>query len=515
MKRRQTQQSISRRSPSPGLSLHVSPERTAAHRVFGVMDLLLIIFETFNLSDEEEHNALLSAMLTCKHWHKHACMVMWREASCAKLLRLMPITLPLPDTNPYIWAELLHTQHYASLKRYSPYIIRLKHDDQDSEESSWALSAHWVEAFLWNATRALEAGAPIFPKLSTLHWHRNKNTASPDEKEITASRFTNFIGRIVSPRVVSLSIDSVVTPVLPQIVTIIEALPDLQTLSIPVPFDGDAFELFSCVSRLPKLKSFTNTSLGDVIISETLHPTTTLFTPGAFQFLDTLKLQCHLAGAKALITAAHSPVHVKRLAFRIPDLGSTQQVHEFLAIVVEKCPNLKAFRIEFNQDPGDTPSRPWGEKIGFTMLRPLLSLRQIESIEVCCVQDLELSQPVIEEMSLAWPKLTFLRIKSFPTETSEEEPSLTLDALLPLAQRCPNLRVLSLSLHPEPGPLAVVLSSSPSQLPTFKHLERLTFYLSQYVGVTESQAALLLHRMLRNNHTPHCQIDCRPVFLHP
>lgn len=409
------------------------------------------------------------------------------------------------------WTE----RDYAGIKRYSPYITLLHHDDSMSKDLSWPRSAHWVEAFLWNATLALGAADPIFPKLSTIYWLRDKNFVSPNDKNIIASRFTDFIGRLVSPRVLMLMIDSAVTPVLSQIVSIIQTLPDLEVLRVPVPFDEDAFELFTCISKLRMLKDFSNKSSSPVVIGSTLHQTTSLFTPGAFHFLERLTVQCHLPGAIALITVAHGPVNVKRLAFRIPDLGSIQQITKLINIVVEKCTNLIAFRMQFNQDLKDVPSRPWGEKIGSNMLRPLFSLGQMTEFEFLCIQDIELSQTFIEAMSIAWPKLMILRLKSFPRENSEQGASLTLDALLPLAKRCPNLRILALSVHPEPGPLADALSSSPSRLPTFKHLKVLTFHLSQYSGHRESHAALLLHRMLRDSHIVTCEIGFRFPFLQP
>lgn len=99
MKRQNTQQSVSPRSPSraPQLSLAISPKRAATRRVFSVMELLLMIFETFNLLEKEHCSSLLSAMLTCKHWYKHACVVMWRVATCTKLLCLMPSFIPDAD----------------------------------------------------------------------------------------------------------------------------------------------------------------------------------------------------------------------------------------------------------------------------------------------------------------------------------------------------------------------------------------------------------------------------------
>ena len=73
------------------------PQRSAANRVFYVKELMLTIFECFDPFVKEDHNALLAAMLTCRTWADFACSVMWREATCAKLLPLIPITRPLPS----------------------------------------------------------------------------------------------------------------------------------------------------------------------------------------------------------------------------------------------------------------------------------------------------------------------------------------------------------------------------------------------------------------------------------
>lgn len=97
MKRRNTQSC----SPSSLLesSRGTSLQPTSASRVFNVKELMLMIFEWFDPFIKEGHNDLLSYMLTCKAWRDPACMALWRVAICPKLLRLMPISLPLPDHN--------------------------------------------------------------------------------------------------------------------------------------------------------------------------------------------------------------------------------------------------------------------------------------------------------------------------------------------------------------------------------------------------------------------------------
>ena len=73
------------------------PQRSGAGRVFYVKELMLTIFECFDPFVKEGHNALLAAMLTCRTWADFTCSVMWREATCAKLLPLIPIARPLPS----------------------------------------------------------------------------------------------------------------------------------------------------------------------------------------------------------------------------------------------------------------------------------------------------------------------------------------------------------------------------------------------------------------------------------
>ena len=115
---------------------------------------------------------------------------------------------------PYRFVEKLRPKHYKGLKRYAPYVLRLLHDDRTDSPKA----ASWVEAFLTNAQHALRTTDPIFPKLTTLRWHRSEVPLfSPDHllhqdtiNDIIGSRLASFIERVTPPGLQSLDIDALV-----------------------------------------------------------------------------------------------------------------------------------------------------------------------------------------------------------------------------------------------------------------------------------------------------------------
>lgn len=379
--------------------------------------------------------------------------------------------------------------------------------------------ASWVEAFLSNARDVLDTTDHILPKLSSIYWHRTIVSAFATENvnlslsPLIATRLTEFVGRVVTSGVRSLDIDFPVPPIVELLLPIIATLPKLEHLGLPlIPFQR-SLGLFDCISELKYLRSFSNVESLCHSSSDMTHGVDAdiILRPGLFSHLDTLELQCHPQTVINFLSQANSPVAITRLAVRIPYATASHGILELLTIVAQRCTKLKGVKIDC--DPRTSPFNSLGESIGPEVLRPLFSLTRMESFEIACMRKLNLPQTFFEDLSCAWPNLKCLHLESTPMEDSEEPEVATMDALVPLAEKCTKIRTISLSVDPKSGPVLQNWCILTTPLPTFFCLETLTLHLGGHKCDKAFTAALPLHRMIRNAFR--CNLSFLSFFDHP
>jgi hypothetical protein len=181
--------------------------------------------------------------------------------------------------------------------------------------------------------------------------------------------------------------------------------------------------------------------------------------------------------------------------------GSEASIREYFTVVGENFPLIKSIYMEAL--PGPTMSTQWDdfepefEPLTLDTLKPLLNCPHLTTFELMYPVPLSLTLHDLETLASGWPTLEAIDLNREPVVLGsglETQSNLTLRALLPFAQHCPNLRKLGLYLHATEVDLP-----SASEIP--RPLTKLTELNVGISSIGEPQAvALFLSRI--------CPVDC-------
>lgn len=173
----------------------------------------------------------------------------------------------------------------------------------------------------------------------------------------------------------------------------------------------------------------------------------------AFPALVDLSVSGHLADATKLLTGSWSPGRLTALYVHVCWGHLPETVTQFVSAVSETCHSLTRLYIDFFGEPtaytaeaaDDSP--PSQARLSWQALRPILTCEKLVIFELRWNKPIAVSQDDLEEVALNWPSLETFLLNCEPMDVSIA-PSLTLQALLPFAEHCPNLVELGLYMAP-------------------------------------------------------------------
>jgi hypothetical protein len=206
-----------------------------------------------------------------------------------------------------------------------------------------------------------------------------------------------------------------------------------------------------------------------------------LFSPslsqGAFPSLFDISLTAKLADVNRFMNTSFAPTNITSLYVDSPSLTpeSPSTIHDFLKTIADNCQLLKSLYLAILNDFRSLASEPSSEEqVTFETLRPLLNCANLVIFEMTHEFPLNLTLGDIDELASKWPSLESLVLNCEPPNLHHS--SLGLDALLPFARHCQELRQLGLFLNASSAEIPPLHDTKP-----FRKLGKLSVGTSRIV----------------------------------
>ncbi|KAG6847465.1 hypothetical protein H0H93_007967 [Arthromyces matolae] len=317
--------------------------------------------------------------------------------------------------------EFLHALHFISDVRPVPnmfpnlHTLTCKWSRESSSFSSYSIFVHaglknlYFE-FNYSSHKFSPKFIPFTMPLMHLHGLRRFHIEVPDH----ASEVQNLRDTVIALR----------------------ELPYLETLLLPL-YAASA-EILGTVSELPVLEEFLSGEHGRVTIcgcrNKVLSPT---FKVGCFPVLRCLTIAGCVAELVAIIQHPYFPVTIDYLT--VDHKNCTQGGNNltlFHESLVDKCHKLEEYSLLSSLDG---PPLPFGE------IRPLFALKLLRCLEIEGRVPLTFTSDEIQELGLSLPELETLRLTQRPLSLGSI-PAVAIETLQAIAQFCPKLKTLGLSM---------------------------------------------------------------------
>ena len=331
----------------------------------------------------------------------------------------------------------------------------------------------------------------ILPNIHTLNWQNPNLNLCVLFMHANIRRFTFFLPmdlRSDSPRSFFLEIAS--------------RMPHLRNLDVrsSIPMHTIETDMISLIEQLPKLKKITfprfylTTKVAEAL-SRLSHleviefqysseqgygdpmdvtPFVPNLTEGAFPSLYDHSMSTTFDDAARFINTKFSPINLTMLYIDSDFIEPPSSIHNFLSAVAENCQLLISLALVSLRDASSEPAvdQPADADITLDVLKPLLKLHGLSTMELVHQHQLALSQADIELLASSWPSLETLILNNEPVYLARSK--LTLKALLPFAKHCHKLTHLGLFLD---ATSADESFCQPNLIP-FRNLKRLSMGVS-------------------------------------
>ncbi|KAI0060964.1 hypothetical protein BV25DRAFT_1839295 [Artomyces pyxidatus] len=474
-----------------------------AHRVLAIPELLTLVFSF----GDRVNNATYS--LVNKQWREIALDNIWREVDC--LYYLFRILVPMSQSptfgNVYAFTRSPTQQDWAHFMSYARRVRVLRHwgreipPDRETEMPSLDDSAFQDIA----RTRTTLA---VFPNLRSLSWMEldpRLNQAIFMHENIaqyavlldaTTRGIDDFLvditARMPALRDVTVACPPGLGDFAGQSVlqSLFRGVPMLRKIVLPKEcLDGHVLKE---LSALPELEVIEFDTLGGIKCDNPVIDVT--LDDGAFPSLWDLCLNSYVGlqdMRRFLVGGALLPRLTSLFVESLnPELAST--VHDFLNGIVTSYPNLEVFAMDIVMD---TDAEVKDHSITMEHVRPLLTLKKLKSLELRHSLPLKLTPDDFAELASAFPLLENLVLNPEPLDLIK--PSLDLEALITLAQHCPQLHTVGIYVDAETAGEIVLRHKTTPRLPL---LRTLNFGVSP-IGADQVPIALFLSHVVSEEVT--------------
>ncbi|KAJ7178566.1 hypothetical protein C8R43DRAFT_973786 [Mycena crocata] len=464
-------------------------------RVLDIPELLDMIFGHL----DNPSNA--SNASVCKRWSGIALDTLWREVdNLYRLFTILTPMQPLKDTpdSPYAFITPPNADDWRRFDKYARRVRLL------------SFHAECVQPRLcptvFEDVARTRTSLNILPNVTTLSWHASLPLAVMF-MHTSVKRFVLWLPGFTPPD----------TP-LPFFRDLASRMPNLTCLDIRtnVPMhDMEAPMVFLLQSLLKLRKLVLPRYQVTTRITETLARLedlgcvefqyehgcgdpgdTDVFKPkldiGAFPSLWDLSLTITLGAAVDFMKHSFAPTNLTALFIDSRLVETPSAVNGLLTMLAETCQLLESLGIItlVGADGSQTTVAPsTDERLNFSTLCPLEKFPNLINFEIIHLYPLDLRFEDVERLARSWPSLRKLILNNEPFPPSAEDGPLSLKALLPFAQHCPELEQLGLFLHAS----AADVPRDSSQFKPFAKLQRLSMGVST-IG-DDGDVALFLSRL--------------------
>lgn len=319
----------------------------------------------------------------------------------------------------------------------------------------------------------------------------------PDDlKSVSPRPFFQDIA-IRMPNITDLNIKSEIAihDIEADLIDLMNRLPNLRSVTFPRYYVTTRF--MEALSRMPNLaviefQYYDEQGSGD---ANDVIPFTPFLEAGSFPVLWDLSLSATLDETSRLFSLEFAPVNLTLLYVDSGVIETAASIQGFLCTIADSCRLLKALVIISlryrDSAPEDADER---YKITFEHLKPVFKLVNLKSLEISHLYPLALKMEDVESFASSWPSLESLILNDEPVYLQQS--GLTMEALLPFANHCPNLIRLGLFVD------ASHISPITAPFSPFKRLQR----LSMGVSIIDDDKSVALY--LSNILPSACSVEC-------
>ncbi|KAF9501829.1 hypothetical protein BDN71DRAFT_1460290 [Pleurotus eryngii] len=474
---------------------------SSVQRALAIPELLSSICQLLGPKD------ILTNACVCKKWSNVALDVLWKEVD--DIHNLLSLLAPLEQKagQGYKFSRSIEPEDWKRFTRYAGRIRALVHNRERSKTRTCTPN-------VFHEVSRTRISLDILPVLHTLEWSRNidlnfcvlfmHKTVKRFKFYLREEMVTppNGLGAFFQavmtrmPDLEVLDISSVlsVSDIEADMIKLLSGLPKLKEVILPLYYVSPSIS--GTLSQLPNLNVLGfqyDDEQGRGDSQDVAAPPATLG-EGAFPVLYDLALSMPFIHASELFDQPFSPQNITMLFIDSALPESPSDIHNLLSVIVKNCPLL--INLSLNPHLSTTDNPPTDERLTYANMRPVLTLPNLTSFDINHYYPIDLKYKDMEELARAWPNLETLMLNSDPVAL-DHPPALSIAALIPFAEHCPNIRQLGLYMNAAEEDLP-----SSRDLVPFKCLETLSVGLSHITD--HENVALFLSHLIPSE----CELEC-------
>jgi len=152
-----------------------------------------------------------------------------------------------------------------------------------------------------------------------------------------------------------------------------------------------------------------------------------------------------IAGCSQLINQI-KPIHLRFLEVSHAEnvIPLESDVRLFFQVLQDCCSHTQLISIRLGQDyDEDVDYGLSGDNFAIATVAPLFAFKNLEELELIIEHPFDFGNACVETMTAAWPRMKLFHLGS--TSSEQNALDMTLDGLIPMARRWPDLNSLSIS----------------------------------------------------------------------
>ena len=446
------------------------PAQLAANmeRVLGTPELLQRIFSLLDLASNAANARV------CQRWFDLALEILWRNVDnpyflfkilaplkkssgsgkhyvCISYTRRRPCTCSyqpqefqrLPSSSDWKRFWKYGTQvRCLSFRKNSPHLLL------GSVLETISTTRTTLDIFPNLHTLVLDAEGPNFYNLCVIlmHTHIKSFTLTLSTHLTRSPQFLFEEIRARMPDLTDINIRSYIPmrTIEAELISLISPLLRLKTIILPRFYLTTKFT--EALSRLPDLMNIQigqEAGHGDRIDVTPFAPD---LTGDSFPNLLGHSMMATFHDATHFLEKNFSPTNLERLYIESDINEAASSIHSLvsaISVISQNCLNLKIICLVSYAGIDSLPDVTQIEDLTIDVLKPLFKLSGLVDVQLLHRHPLALKQQDIEFLASSWPLLTTLKLNHHPIHYTTPS-SLTLEALVPFAKCCPNLKCLCL-----------------------------------------------------------------------
>ncbi|KAK7678973.1 hypothetical protein QCA50_017916 [Cerrena zonata] len=448
--------------------------QSAQTRVLSIPELLLTIFEFTTSQSTPLSFSPLSGIprfaLVCRAWTVPAVRLIWRSPPLKAIVELIPTwktficETEFPSRGGFVWtaeevdgfilhcnwrkkperfdwkawARSLLPSHYERFMVYQQYILRLSRFEDPEYQMI-------LDAFIRTPNSPFQPDiSQPFPNLSVAVWHGDRMSVALRKPH---SLLTLSLLSIHAHQIRSLTFYDykVLTYVFDRLPLFLSTLTVLEDISLPFSISSSLAVCLEALSKCKYLSKLTSTPPDGEPEAEASDFRPLLY-KGSFPALKTLDIWGSLENIACFFNIDHGPskLHTLTIHYWLPFVP--QVMTEAFHAIAERCEDIKDFSCESAEL--HESSLEENSVITYKTLESFKRFRQLEVFNFSSESVLGLSDLDIVNLVDGWKSLRRLTLIGDKSPDHKDNPTPTLNVLIPLAQRCSMLQKLELSVAP-------------------------------------------------------------------